>query len=223
MRRPIIGVLGGLGPETTATFYLDIVRAATVTERPPLCIWSIPLSLALEAEFIASGQHRAYLLAQLVDGVLRLERSGATRIVIPCNTVHEFHHELSVRTRVPVANLIELVAGEVRRRGWSEVFLLATSRTIATGLYQQALSSSHIAIRTPCAADQQQLDALIMGILGDRMNREHQRFLRRLIERAGTPNIILGCTDLQLLSPRAEHIIDSTAVLVDHVAEMVRR
>ena len=88
---PITGVLGGLGPDTTATFYLDLVDQATAEARPPICIWSLPLNLEKEAAFIATGEHREHIRKLLLEGAKLLERAGCDQIVIPCNTVHEFH------------------------------------------------------------------------------------------------------------------------------------
>ena len=41
-----VGIIGGLGPETTAEFYLDIIfscQKKNKTQRPPIIISSVPL------------------------------------------------------------------------------------------------------------------------------------------------------------------------------------
>lgn len=220
--KKIIGILGGLGPETTANFYLDVVRAATRRVRPAVLISSLPLNLRYEAEYISRGEHQGYYRARLLDGLSRLERAGSSFVVIPCNTVHEFHTELARQARVPVANLIELVAEEAKGRDWRRVTLLATSRTVETGLYQTALGRLQIAAHLPSATEQLQLDRLIMGLLGERTSGAHQRFLQKLIKNAGAEAVILGCTDLQIIARPSETVIDSTAVLVKHATDLFR-
>lgn len=216
-----VGILGGLGPETTAEFYLGLVRMATRTRRPDVSIESLPLDLRKEAEYIASGLHRRHYLRLLRQGVCRLARVESNFIVIPCNTVHEFHPQIAKSAGVPVVNLIHVVAKEVQRRGWRRVVLLATSRTVQTRLYQQALTKAEVKIHVPTLEEQQELDQLIQGLLGDRKEDRHQKFLERLIANAGAKNIVLGCTDLQLLFPPSDTVIDSMATLVEHTTRLL--
>ncbi len=216
-----IGILGGLGPETTAEFYLDLVHMATRRTRPALCVWSLPLDPRKEAEYIAAGKNTRYYLAQLLDGAKRLEQAGSDHIVIPCNTVHEFHSKIARVVNIPVTNLIKVVAQEVLRRGWQKVMLLATTRTVRQRLYQRALADVGLDIHVPSAEKQQKLDLLIQGLLGNKKDDAHQQFLKDLIAQARTEHIILGCTDLQLLFPPSETVVDSMKTLVDHTARLI--
>lgn len=219
--RKIIGVLGGLGPETTAVFYQDLVKAATEKERPGILIWSLPLDVAKEAEYISKGKHTKYYFRQLRTGAHRLIIGGADMIVIPCNTVHEFHPALSESVSVPVSNLIKIAAQEVVRRRWRKVLLLATSRTLQTRLYQAALQKSGIEISVPGPDEQKKLDALIQQALKDGGTEEDVAFLRSLQARASADGVLLGCTDLQLLCPPSETVIDSMRELVVYTARLI--
>jgi aspartate racemase len=219
--RRIIGVLGGLGPETTAVFYQDLVKAATEKERPGVLIWSLPLDVAKEAEYISAGKHTKYYFQQLRTGAHRLITGGADLIVIPCNTVHEFHPALSELISVPVSNLIEIAAQEVVQRQWRKVLLLATSRTLQTRLYQTALEKSGVEIRVPEPEEQKKIDALIQRALADGGTEEDVAFLESLQTKAGADGVLLGCTDLQLMFPPSETVIDSMRELVLHTAKLI--
>ncbi len=220
--KPVIGVLGGLGPKTTAEFYLKLVELGTRTVRPGVCIWSLPLNLRKECGYIRQGLHIRYYFSLLHAGALALVRAGATKLVIPCNTVHEFHSHLVARMPIPVTNLIQVVAQEVHRRGWREIFLMATSRTIQTRLYQEVLGKLGIAVITPQAPDQIRLDGLIQGLLGDQQTTQHQEFLKQMVIESPTRNIVLGCTDLRLQFEGSENRIDSMEVLAEHTAQSFR-
>lgn len=217
----ITGILGGLGPETTAHFYLDLIKKASGEARPAVCIWSLPLNLQKEAEFIATGKHGEHYLKLLKAGTHALERAGCTEIVMPCNTVHEFHPTLREEAGIPFPNLIEIVALELTRRKWNRVLLLATSRTIATNLYQNAVSGSTVELATPATEDQKRLDLLIQGLLGNRTDEKHQAFLAELMEKAGTEKVLLGCTDLQLIISPSETVVDSMECLVNHTVKSI--
>lgn len=162
---------------------------------------SLPLDLRKENEYITEGKHRRYYLNLLRSRARRLMHADSDFIVIPCNTVHEFYRQIQEAVPVPVVNLIEVVAQEVAHRQWRRVVLLATSRTVLTRLYQRALAKLNVEIYVPTPKEQKKLDKLIQGLLGDRKNDAHQRFLESLIAKAGAKNILLGCTDLQLVFP----------------------
>lgn len=213
-----IGILGGLGPQTTSEFFLEVIRLATKQQRPALCIWSLPLNLKKEAEHIAHGTHTDHFLSLLQQGTQILNRAGVDEIVIPCNTVHEFHQQLTSISAVPVANIVALTAKEVVRRKWKSALLLATSQTIRQELFQNALAQTNVQLRIPSSENQRRLDLLIQGLLNNDSPSTHQQFFRFLLEQSQTKNIILGCTDLQLLLQPNVHVIDSMHVLAQHAA-----
>lgn len=217
---PAIGILGGLGPETTAHFYTDLIRHATDTVRPRICIWSLPLDIHKEQAYISDGQHSDHYRELLIEGVHALEQAGASIIVIPCNTVHEFFDELKRETFVPVVNLLDVVADEVQQRKWENVLVLATSRTVQTKLYQKALALRDIEQVLPDEAGQKLLDQLIGRLLSDGPSVELERTLHQIIRDAGGDHVVLGCTDLQLLLPPSEDVIDSMNVLVEHTSQL---
>ena|SRR3989344_9551727 len=219
--KKIVGVLGGLGPETTSEFYLDLIKTAQRVRRPAIAIWSLPLNRRKESEYIASGKHTEHYLHELDKGAQRLVRAGVDFIVIPCNTVHEFHPTLSRLVSIPIPNLIEIASQEVKRRKWRKVLLLATSRTLQTKLYQSALKKSGIKIILPAKAKQKQLDSLIQRALAFGATKEDERLLASLRSKADTEHTLLGCTDLQLLLPPSKVVIDSMHELVLHTARVV--
>ena len=84
----IIGVLGGLGPATTAKFYLQLTRDLMAgDERPRLCIWNVAVHTQAEERFIKHGSDTEHFVERLREGARALERAGCSSIVLPCNTV----------------------------------------------------------------------------------------------------------------------------------------
>ncbi len=222
MKKSIIGVLGGLGPQTTAEFYQALVDQATVKTRPATCIWSLPMNLKNEQEYIASGKHTDYYLNLLTDGIKRLTKAGCTQIVIPCNTVHEFHSQLNQLNNIPVANIIELTTKEVANRKWESCLMLMTSRTRTTQLYQNALTRRKVKVILPTLEEQLQLDQMIMGLLGPANNQKCTQLINQISKRINCQRIVLGCTDLQLICPPSFNIIDSMSELVKHTVKLTK-
>ncbi len=222
MKKSIIGVLGGLGPQTTAEFYQALVDQTTVKTRPAICIWSLPMNLKHEQEYIASGKHTDYYFNLLTDGIERLTKAGCTQIVIPCNTVHEFHSRLNQLNNIPVANIIELTAKEVANRKWESCLILMTSRTRTTQLYQNSLTRRKVKVILPTLEEQLQLDQMIMGLLGPANNQKCTQLINQISKRINCQRIVLGCTDLQLICPPSFNVIDSMNELVKFSVKLVK-
>jgi len=218
----VIGILGGLGPQTTAKFYLKLVELCTATTRPALSIWNLPLDLKKEGEYIRFGKHKRHYLTLLKAGIGALERAGSDLIVIPCNTVHEFYAVLVKSASVPIVNLIEVVAEEAKSKNWNKVLLLATSQTVKTGLYQRPLEKREVEIVLPSQDDQIKLDGLVQELLDGKENvSAHRQFLQALMDRSMCSQVVLGCTDLQLVFPTDASCIDSMEALAKHTATLL--
>mgnify|MGYP001401601187 CR=1 FL=1 len=79
-----VGVIGGLGPETTAEFYLDVVFACqrkSHTTRPGIIISSVPMPYEYEEDAISKNTGIERFIPFLVTEAKRLEKAGADFIV----------------------------------------------------------------------------------------------------------------------------------------------
>lgn len=71
-----IGIVGGLGPETTSKFYLELLYKSfqlKETQRPPILIWSIPMDYKTESDFILGDDKSLEYIEYLKEAVRRLE------------------------------------------------------------------------------------------------------------------------------------------------------
>jgi aspartate/glutamate racemase len=53
-----VGIIGGVGPETTAEFYLEVIfrcQKLNATARPLIVISSVPLPFEIERDLIATN------------------------------------------------------------------------------------------------------------------------------------------------------------------------
>lgn len=86
-----VGIIGGLGPQTTAEFYLELVFSSYKihkTSRPPMLIWNVPLRYRIEQDLITRAKGEERYLPYLTDAAKRLEAAGADFLVMPCNSLH---------------------------------------------------------------------------------------------------------------------------------------
>lgn len=217
------GIIGGLGPETTSQFYLEIIFDAfqkNKVERPPLLIWSIPLKYQIEEDLITRAEGEDRYIPYLQDAARRLESGGADFIVIPCNSVHIFINEVRKSVKIPVLSIVEETSDFLKGKSVSEIGLLATKSTVEKNLYQSPLENNGIKITLPDVQDQEKIGTLINNLVVNRYDDKDRTELLKIIERLsnkGVKDVVLACTDLQLLTPTHDHvnIYDSMAILAD--------
>lgn len=217
-----VGVIGGLGPETTSKFYLEVVFRCLEKDkvnRPPMLIWNVPLPYQIEEEFITRATGEESYLPYLIDAAKRLERGGADFIVIPCNSVHVLIDKVRNSVQIPVLSIVEESVKLLKQRGIPEVGLLATSATLRKKLYEEPLTSNKIRVLTPDKEDQDQMGNIINNLVHSRQDDLDKNKLLAITQkliRSGANVVLLACTDLQLITPvipEAE-IIDTMEILV---------
>jgi len=215
------GIIGGLGPETTSKFYLEVVFSCFEKEkisRPPMLIWNIPLPYQIEEDFITKSQGEEKYLPFLVDAAQKLEKGGADFIVIPCNSVHVLIDEVRKSVNIPVLSIVEETVHYLRYKNITEVGILATSATVRKRLYEDTLSEHEISVRIPDNADQAQMGKIINNLVHSRQDDVDKKKLLNITQKFvnnGVKTILLACTDLQLITPTMPNtqIIDTMEVL----------
>jgi len=205
-----VGIIGGLGPETTAEFYLALVFGCyqqNKANRPPILIWNIPLEYKIEEDLLTKATGEERYIPYLVDAAKCLEKGGADFLVMPCNSCHIFIQQIRDAVRIPVLSITEETAKFLLDMGVSKVGMLSTTTTINRKLYENILGKNGIQQFVPDEEDQVNIGKMINDIVLNRHNEKDREELLRIIskfEKAGVNDVVLACTDLQLLKP--EHI-----------------
>ena len=207
-----LGIIGGLGPETTAEFYLKIIFGCyekNQIQRPPILIWNVPLKYEIENDLLTKSQGEERYLPYLIEAVERLEKSGVDFLVMPCNSLHMFIEDIRKAVKIPVLSILEETAGFLKNNNISEVGVLATTTSMKQGLYEKELSKSNIKQVLVDDFNQAKIGKIISNIVLNRhANRDREELLKiidHLAER-NVQNIILACTDLQLLIPQRQDV-----------------
>ena len=95
----IVGLVGGLGPESTIDYYRRLLESWSTVDRatsPGLVIDSLDVQRALR--LVSSD--RGALVDYLAESVNRLAGAGADFVAITANTPHIVFDELSARAAV---------------------------------------------------------------------------------------------------------------------------
>ena len=223
-----LGLVGGLGPESTIDYYRRIVEAwqrADPSTAPPIVIDSLDVRRALRLVDTSRPELTEYLLASLH----RLAGAGADFAAITANTPHIVFDELAARSPVPLLSIVEVCAEAARQRGLGRLALLGTRFTMEASLYPAVCARFGIAVVPPKDADRSWIHERYVGELlrGEFREGTRQQFVslvHRLRAEERIDGVILGGTELPLLLPSAViadvPVLDTTEL---HVAAIVKR
>ncbi len=200
---PVIGILGGMGPEATLDLYrhiIDLTPADKDQDHIRVLIYSNP-KIPDRTEAICYGGENP--LPDLIESAEVLQKAGAGIIAMPCNTAHHYLPQLQMRVRIPILNMIE-ETGRALGTTMPEVQtvgLLAMDGTVRSGVYHRVMESMGVRTLLPEYTFQSKVQTAIARVKAgkcDRVTRElFEAAAIRLVD-AGSQAIILGCTEIPL-------------------------
>ena len=202
-----IGVVGGVGPAATADFLRKIVHntsAARDQDHIKLVVEQNPQIPDRTANLIGDGPDPTVALYATCK---KLEAGDADLIAIPCNTAHAFVERIQPYLSIPIVNMLHETVRHLRHEHpeCERVGLLATSGTLASRVYHEAIEAAGLHALVPNELNQARVMNAIYGEKGvkaggtDGACREDLlAALAHLVER-GAQAVILGCTELPLL------------------------
>jgi aspartate racemase len=223
-----VGLVGGLGPESTIDYYRRIIerwQRDDPKSSPPIVIDSLDSTFALNLV----AQDRGAFTDYLRGSIRRLIGAGVDFIAMTANTPHMVFDELAAESSVPMLSIVEVCAQETRRRGLWRLLLLGTRFTMQAEFYPTVFSRYGIDVVAPDEVDRTWVHAryvneLLEGDFRDATRNEFITLITRLRDSLRVDGIILGGTELPLLlraSVIAElPVLDTTEL---HVAAIVNR
>jgi aspartate racemase len=226
----ILGIVGGLGPESTIDYYRRILeqwKRDDPSSSPSIIIDSLDVDRGLRLV----EHDRAALIEYLAASLGRLAGAGADFAAMAANTPHVVFDELVARSPIPMVSIVEACADEAMRRGLRRLGLLGTRFTMEGSFYPSVFARRGIAIVSPNKEERTWIHDRYVGQLLKGDFREETRdgvtsIVRRLREEEKVDGVILGGTELTLLlsAPVVEAIpaLDTTALHVDAIVERLR-
>ena len=206
----ILGILGGLGPMSTAYFY-EMITGHTKAECDQDHIDIVISSSATTPDRTGYilGESKDNPAERMICDARKLINFGADVIAIPCNTAHYFYREVQDNISVPIINIIYETVKFCHDRGAEKIGIMATDGTVQTETYQQMAKEFGIECVTPSPENQKRVMDIIYGSVkkGLPVNMEKFRKVSRELTKAGCDRIILGCTELSLI--KRDYDLDS--------------
>jgi aspartate racemase len=224
--RPLVGVIGGVGPLATAYFLTKVIKLTKADrdqDHVDLLVFN-HANIPDRTDFIL-GRSAADPGPVMAEDARRLEQFGVSLIVVPCNTAHFFTDQIVAATRVPVLSIVAETVVEARSRAavLHTAGLLATTGTVVSGVYQRALEEHGIETLVPDDGDQ----ARLMEIIYDQVKAGATVDVAGLLALVdglcsrGAQVVLLGCTELSVVADDFDLLADP--LLVDSLEVLARR
>ena len=150
--KKVIGILGGMGPLTTADLFQKITlhtAASCDQDHPRVCIDSTTNISDRTAALLHGG---ADPVPEMVKSAQRLESIGADLLIMPCNTAHNFYDAVASSVSIPVLHMIAITRDALKSAALGAPVSsrpTAPSRPASTSARSRAVASSSSPPTTP--------------------------------------------------------------------------
>ena len=227
LRMKTVGIIGGIGPESTIEYYRFIV--AGYRERkgdgsyPSIIINSIDLN-QLIAWMNANELDNA--AEYLIHEIERLARAGADFGALASNTPHIVFDQLRARSPIPLISIVESACDAVQALGIKRIGLLGTRFTMQGRFYPAVFSRAGINLIVPDETEQNYVHEKYMGeLLNNIFLPETRQGLLAIVDRMRNRDrieaVILGGTELPLILRDPEYnglpFLDTTKIHVERI------
>jgi aspartate racemase len=200
-----LGIIGGLGPESTIDYYRLIIETYRERTRddsyPPMIISSIDLQKMIR---LMEAQDYATVADVMVAEIEKLARAGAEFGLISSNTPHIVFDQIRERAAIPLISIVEATCEDARSQGLSKLGLFGSGFTMKARFYPDIFSRKGIAVVMPEPDEQAYIHEKYMGELvkGIFLPETRARLLEivdRMKRQNGIQGLILGGTELPLI------------------------
>ena len=226
-----LGIVGGVGPESTIEYYRFILDGYRVRVRdasaPHLIIDSIDVNRGIA---MLDANDTVALTDYLSASLERLVRAGAEIALIAANTPHLVFDEVQRRTPVPMISIVEATCDHARSLGLKRLGLLGTGFTMRARFYPDVFARAGLELVTPGEAEQAFVhEKYIHELLKNNFLPETRAALIGVINRMRTDErieaVVLAGTELPLLlrgaEPEGLPFLDTTLIHVKAAVDAI--
>jgi aspartate racemase len=199
-----IGILGGMSPESTATYYTTLNRLARAQfggyASAKITLHSVNFANTHAAQIAGDWDG---IGAQLGEAAAGLERAGADMILLATNTMHKCAPAIQSAISIPFVHIGEACAAALTADNRKRPVLLGTRFTMLEDFYTARLIAHNLTPIIPDATAQDVIhdiifNELVHGIVTDTCRQTYIDIIQDL-KTQGADSVILGCTEIGML------------------------
>ncbi len=218
-----IGIVGGIGPESTIDYYRSLLARAPElagTRSPQIVINSVDFWAM--RRLLDAGDDTG-LVDMLVREIEALKGAGAELAIIAANTPHMVFDRVQPRAAIPLVSIVEATRAAAEAQGLRRLGLLGTRFTTQATFFPDVFAKRGLQIVVPEKPDleyvhEKYVGELVEGRFLDSTREGLVGVIQRLRDRAGVDGVILGGTELPLILrdvPFSVPLLDTTRIHVD--------
>jgi len=217
-----LGIIGGLGPESTVDYYGKIIALYRERRRddsyPQFIINSVNLKQGLD---FMEANNLIGMADFLVEEIGKLARAGATFGLISANTPHIVFDEVASKSSIPLISIVEATCAAAHARVLKRLALFGTRYTMQATFYPKVSSREGIELFVPDPEDQVYIhDKYLNELIPGRFLPETRAGLLAIVDRMKAKHdidgVILAGTELPLILRDSEHngvpFLDTTQI-----------
>jgi len=205
MKNKTLGLIGGIGPESTVDYYQRLISGfyskTGKTAYPNLIINSIDLN---RMKAIIDARQYDKLVDSLLKEITRLKNAGADFAALTANTPHLVFDQLEEVSPLPLVSIVKVTIREIKKRNIKKAALLGTRFTMSGGFYQKEAEKSGIQLIIPTSEQQDYIhekyfSELVVGQFKEETRCQFIEIVEAMNQKEPFEGLILGGTEIPLL------------------------
>jgi aspartate racemase len=225
-----IGLIGGIGPESTISYYHGIVygvqRRVGNSFFPNLTIESLNVFQVLE---LCEDKNYDGLVDYVMHGIRNLAAAGAEFVAMTGNTPHIVFDRLQECSPVPLISIVETACEEAIKQDYTTVGLFGTGATMNGTFFTKPFLESGIEVVKPQDREKVYIankisTELELGVVRQETIDGFMEIIQRMIVEDKIQAIILGCTELPMLFRNTQlpiACLDTMQIHIDKLVEQI--
>jgi aspartate racemase len=228
-----LGMIGGLGPESTMDYYRSIIARFRTRKPdggyPHVIINSLDIDRGISMLDYGKLDELADYLAEGVD---LLVRAGVDFACIAANTPHLVFDEVQRRSMIPLLSIVRATSDHAKALGLKRVGLFGTGFTMRANFYPQEFERAGITLVRPREPEQafihsKYINELLKNQFLPETRTEILRIAHRMKAEEGIEAVVLAGTELPLLlrdsGNREVEFLDTAVIHVGAIVEELLR
>jgi len=227
-----LGIIGGLGPESTLDYYQRII--ALYRERtgnrhyPEFIVVSVDLRKGLD---FMDANDLSGMGDFLLEGIAKLARAGAEFGIISANTPHIVFDNVAPKSPIPLISIVEATQATAKAQNLKRLALFGTRYTMQADFYPKVFAREGVELVVPEMHDQDYIHEKYMNeLVPGKFLPETRAGLLAIVDKMKTTNgidgVVLAGTELPLILRDPEYngipFLDTTQIHVEAaVAQML--
>ena len=206
-----LGMIGGVGPESTVDYYKNIIAMYRERKRdgsyPQFVINSIDLQKGID---FLEADDLAGMTKFLLSEIEKLPPAGADFGIIAANTPHIVFDDIAPKLPIPFISIVEASCDHAKARNLKRLALFGTRYTMQADFYQKVFKRAGIELIVPEPKEQDYIHEkyfaeLVPGIFLPETRENLFAIIDRMKAKIDIEGLLLAGTELALILRGESH------------------